>query len=282
MFVREPYRRLFSAYVNKLFLPRVANWDKYARPALRYSRVHATPLQLRCSHDVTFAEFVRYFIHSERDDDPNVKRDEHLVPISQQCGFCRQSHSFIGRQETFAEDTLGILAHLNLSSLLAWPDFYQRYELYEMDALIRYTFEHELKPVTAERGCMKKEEVLRRLWKHFQISGALGAEEFFPLAKPDVDKVTKEEFLRVAELTYNRSAGDGDRHSSPIRSMLEAYSTVPRQDRLLLRHIFHLDFEFFGYPPDHQAVFPAGDQFVLPYYRYLDVFDTFLFTDRGA
>ena len=283
MFVREPYARLFSAYVDKLFTPRAKNWLRYARPAMLYSRPGATQLERACCHNVTFPEFVRYYIDLELNKLGNSSvskiRDEHFVPISQQCNFCGTPYDFIGHQETFAEDTLGILAQLNLSAMLTFSDLDKGYKKYEIDALIRYTFENEIVQVADERGCMSREEVLRRLWKAFQIRGIIGAQEFFPLSDSDARTVGKRDFLKIAMATHNRSASDPKIKSNRDESMREAYSTVPLKHRLLLRQIFDEDFKFFGYNPDHSSVFPPEDKFQLPYYRYFDIFDSFLYTD---
>lgn len=285
-FVREPYARLLSAYVDKLFTPRADTWHKYAKPALEYARPGASRLERACSHNVTFPELVRYFIRTELDGldvhsdrSTRRRRDEHFAPISQQCNFCGTSYDFLGRQETFAEDTLGILAQLNISVVLTFSDLDKEHEKYEMATLIRYTFENEIVQVADTRGCMPREEVLRRLWKAFQIRGTLGAEEFFPLAPSDTLNISKEDFLKIAMKAYDRSAGVPKRKSNKEESMLEAYSMISRPNRLLLRRIFDEDFKFFGYNPDHPLVFPPEDEFELPYYRYFDVFDSFLYSD---
>ncbi|XP_070198899.1 carbohydrate sulfotransferase 13-like [Littorina saxatilis] len=278
VFVREPYARLFSAYVDKLFTPRWENWQRLAQPAMAYARPGASFINRRCSHNVTFSEFVRFFIHGEMDRDARVKRNEHFVPISHQCNFCGIGYDFIGRQERFAEDTLGILRQLNRSDILTFSALDEHYEVYFMDALIKYHFEHELKKISATFRCMSAEQILRRMWKAVQIRGTLSAEEFFPLARSDIQGMTLEGFLLMAHLAYNRSASDKDRQHNTAQALFEAYSTVPLHDRQLLRQIFDDDFKLFGYEPNHPLVFPPEDEFDLPYYRYFDIYDSFLYT----
>nr|KAG5693859.1 hypothetical protein BaRGS_009915 [Batillaria attramentaria] len=275
VFVREPYARLFAAYVDKLFTPRRSNWRKYGTPVVSFTRTVApgnAPNSL-CAHDVTFQEFVRYFIAVETGV-ADYQRDEHFVPLSHQCGFCHETYDLIGRQESFADDTLGMLAVLNAQGLLHYSDFEQNYEKYEMDALIRYTFEHELDSV---HHCMSKEQALRHLWKALQIRGTIAAEEFFPLSTADCEQVDADSFLQIAENSYNKSIANPSRHFNRLESMHEGFSTVHAEDRLRLRKIFEDDFKFFDYDPNNPYVFPKDDEFKLAYYRYFDVYDTFLF-----
>ena len=65
MFVREPYSRVLSGYVDKLFSPNTQYWKATGSYIVSKIRKNADPLSLRCGHDVTFAEFVRYIIQSE-------------------------------------------------------------------------------------------------------------------------------------------------------------------------------------------------------------------------
>ncbi|KAK7471870.1 hypothetical protein BaRGS_00035529 [Batillaria attramentaria] len=88
--VREPYSRLFSAYVDKLFKPREDNWRVYGRPVVSYLlKTGAVDVSKTCgAGNVTFAEFVRYFIDAETKPEAKLRRDVHYIPQSQQCGFC--------------------------------------------------------------------------------------------------------------------------------------------------------------------------------------------------
>ncbi|KAK7465110.1 hypothetical protein BaRGS_00037689 [Batillaria attramentaria] len=88
VFVREPYSRLFSAYVDKLFKPREDNWRVYGRPVVNYVRRISAAVGKTCAGNVTFAEFVRYFIDSETKPEAKLRRNEHYTPQSQHCGFC--------------------------------------------------------------------------------------------------------------------------------------------------------------------------------------------------
>ncbi|XP_025088470.1 uncharacterized protein LOC112560674 [Pomacea canaliculata] len=65
VFVREPYARLFSGYMDKIFQPRLDNWRRFARPMADFllSGVEARhTIYHMCPANISFAQFVTYFI----------------------------------------------------------------------------------------------------------------------------------------------------------------------------------------------------------------------------
>lgn len=276
VFVREPYSRLFAGYLDKLFTPRHANWIRYAQPVLRYTRKYATAHELACAHDVQFEEFVEYYVALETGD-LREPRDEHFAPLTQLCGFCRRDYDFVGHQETFASDTLGILKQLNASGLLTPADFAHEFARYEMEALVRYTFANELEDEAKVGACMSRHEALRRLWKVLQVRGCLSSLEFFPFTEEDCQEVTVDVFMELAMEAFQRSLSDQNRTSNYQAAMMEAYSTVSFYLRNALRGVLWKDFMYFGYDASNSNVFPPEDKFLLPDYRYFDIFDSFLF-----
>ncbi|WAR09593.1 hypothetical protein MAR_034669, partial [Mya arenaria] len=57
MFSRDPYTRLWSAYLDKFVLP---DFWHTARNAIPVVRQNVTKSALKCGHDLTFEEFLRY------------------------------------------------------------------------------------------------------------------------------------------------------------------------------------------------------------------------------
>ena len=96
MFVREPYSRLWSAYVDKFLLPDYWNVDgvRITRRRPGVSREAA-----KCGHDVTFAEFVDYVTSV-----PASKLNDHYGPYHLLCSPCLFLPHVIGKMETFDQD----------------------------------------------------------------------------------------------------------------------------------------------------------------------------------
>ncbi|XP_046554987.1 carbohydrate sulfotransferase 8-like [Haliotis rubra] len=65
MFVREPFSRLISGYVDKLFAPNPYFWTVIGKFIISNYRKDPSPQSLRCGHDVTFPEFVQYVVDTE-------------------------------------------------------------------------------------------------------------------------------------------------------------------------------------------------------------------------
>ena len=79
---REPYSRLLSAYVDKLWSPNLHFWRVLGRNLVRELRPNASRASLHCGHDVTFPEFIRYFIDGHARE---VRINTHLVPTHKFC-----------------------------------------------------------------------------------------------------------------------------------------------------------------------------------------------------
>ena len=79
---RDPYSRLFSAFVDKLWSPSLRFWRALGKGLVKAMRRNATVTSLDCGHDVTFPEFVRYFIDGQT---KNTSINVHIVPTHKIC-----------------------------------------------------------------------------------------------------------------------------------------------------------------------------------------------------
>lgn len=109
-FVREPARRLVSAYLQKV----VQRWDVPESPGRsivkRVQQRHGRPVDYECG--ITFREFVIAIINeSPAELDPHW-RPQHLFLPSE---FPRNDQDFLGHVETFDADLLQISAALGLT-----------------------------------------------------------------------------------------------------------------------------------------------------------------------
>ena len=59
MFARDPYTRIWSAYLDKFVLPLFWHTGK---EVVKEMRNNATKASLECGHDVTFKEFLFYIL----------------------------------------------------------------------------------------------------------------------------------------------------------------------------------------------------------------------------
>lgn len=62
---RDPYTRLYSGYIAKLFSSNVGFWNNIGKFITHNFRSKASNKSIACGHDTTFPEFVKYIIFTE-------------------------------------------------------------------------------------------------------------------------------------------------------------------------------------------------------------------------
>ncbi|XP_033757892.1 carbohydrate sulfotransferase 11-like [Pecten maximus] len=82
LFVRDPYSRMLSGYVDKLYTNNYIFWEKTGTDIVKNHRVNATKRSKKCGHDITFSEFLQHVIRSETSD---KHRDPHWYPMYDAC-----------------------------------------------------------------------------------------------------------------------------------------------------------------------------------------------------
>ena len=242
IFVREPYERMFSGYVDKLFSPNAAYWNYIGTFIANSFRKNATQLSKVCGQDVTFEEFVRYFLHSQA---TNEKRDAHFVPNFEHCRPCEIDYEYIGKMESFEEDTFYLLKKFNLDNLIKFDDFQKETE---MDAIV-----DAVDYVYSMRGaisrCMDMREALLRAYRKLQIRGIISKEIPFPYPDDEHIKITKDQFKQALLKAHAHSGSPHTRKANRREAFIEAYSSLPPTLMAKLKQALSVDAHLFGYEP---------------------------------
>ncbi|XP_067659090.1 carbohydrate sulfotransferase 8-like [Haliotis asinina] len=245
VFVRNPYSRLLSAYIDKLFAPNPFYWNLVGKDIVKAVRPNPTVGSLRCGHDVTFPELVQYLIIM---DSKGVKYDSHFVPVSKHCLFCDTHYDFVGHVETFMEDVAHIVnavpqlkKQVNLSGVESGTDLQQ---------LERNS--HNVFGMRKDRilNCMTFHEALVRLWRRWQMRGILHKSETFPLNKQQSSSVTFEDFHEMAVAAWTRSGSGSWKSTNRKEALKEAIGNLEPDDLEKLKDMFENDFLLFGYARD--------------------------------
>ena len=157
LFVSNPFERLFSGYVDKIFSMAFAHYGKYI---VKMQRPNASQRSINCGHDVTFAEFVKNFIQAER---TRKHRDGHFLPMYDHCKPCQVGYDYIGKLETIQEDTIFILNQLNFTSMASRikNEFVDktRYDLYSDQTNLLFRF------IKMHQKCISAHEFQKIFWK---------------------------------------------------------------------------------------------------------------------
>lgn len=242
LIVRNPFERLYSGYVDKIFS---LHFAYIGRHIVVTQRKNATRHSKNCGHDVTFAEFVRYVIKGER---TNKNRNAHFSPMYDHCKPCQIGYDYIGKLETFEKDTMHILRKLNFSSVVSGleRDFRERTTndsaADQTDLLFKYAKIH--------RKCIDPHEIQKIYWRKEQIRGLIDPDIPFPFSEKESHTLTAAQYLHAIHRSIGRAKNKDMAKQFRRDAMLKAYSTIPNSDMQTLKGIFKPDCDIFSYDCD--------------------------------
>ena len=239
MTVRNPYTRLWSAYIDKFILPDF--WALRGRMIIKQFRQKPSEKSLQCGHDVTFGEFVKYVI-STGHNMTNVNQDRHWMPASDICDPCVFKPELINKQESFLDDLKYTLQKANLQHMM--PKLIAKDPVdYEIRDEINYNFKMHYK----FKNCTDKQGLAERIWTAFKLNGYIPAKEPFPETIKN-DTIKAESLYEMVKSVRALWQKNKDKTRSARRLALQtAYSQIPEEDKEKLRELYKYDFELFGY-----------------------------------
>ncbi|XP_069122905.1 carbohydrate sulfotransferase 11-like [Argopecten irradians] len=240
MVVRDPYTRLLSGYIDKLYSPNVYFWDTIGEHIVRTVRPNATMMSKTCGHDVTFLEFLKYVIKSQTTGD---KKDSHFMPAAEICNPCKVKFDIISHMETFNYDIRYILETFNLRSYLSVIDGPSYNMVNDTIYDVAQVF---LSMRTDIRRCMDVHNALLRVWEKLQIKGIVTMDTPCPFRKSDVFDLTIDSMTSVIRKAFD-SASLSVLESQRKSLFLEYYRQIPIETLRKLAYVFRQDFDYFGY-----------------------------------
>ena len=238
MFVRDPFTRLFSGWLDKFYSTNPYYWNLLGREIIKQQRKNATAVSKTCGHDVTFSEFLIYVVKVLNS---SACLDMHFQPSQKHCLPCTFNYDYVGKYETLREDTLFLKDHLNLK--ITFSDFEKdsHYDAIRDAALWVY----QQKPGIVK--CMPFGCGLFRVWKRLQSRGFLSKKAEFPFrSNQHADNTSEEEFQRILLKEYSETdmtETKNNRHEA----LAEAYQSLRLVDLNRMITAFHLDFQLFEY-----------------------------------
>lgn len=238
MFARNPYSRLYSAYIDKFFLP---DFWRGAGPifAKRSGTSHRSHAKQSCPDDISFEEFADFVIDSILN---RQQVNRHWAPEAWVCNPCSFPFDFIGNIETFSEDSKHILAHFGISDIL--PSNSSSYQMNEeVETLIIYNFDILRK---LPKGCLTGKALAYRLWTTFQINGYILKESKFPSYIPK--NVNVQSFKEIVSREMRANYLSKEESQTQRRAALaHAYAGLSTRTLNGLVKAYEIDFESFDY-----------------------------------
>jgi len=274
--VRDPYVKLFSGYVDKLFHPNYLFWKVYGERIKRDIRKYDNPNSgLVCGNDITFSEYVRYIIFAIHD---GIHLNSHFTSITKHCDPCVTKYTYISKIETLKPDFKYIMNrwnqkhHLNIS-IQDW----------ETEGALQITRLHiKLSFTTLEkfgRICnMRKYLFLQRTWRFLQISGIVS--KHYPLPFIDdvltAEFVTEDNFVQAVENIIKKQPSWDIVHKQRREALIEAYQSLNEDELMGLREYVLTDCQYFDYNDKPTALFSrnqtdSGNE-TSDSYKYFDMF----------
>ena len=270
-FVREPYGRLFSAYISKLFGPNLEFWTGEGRAIMNTLRKDAPVESKALGYDVTFAELVKFVLLQYKN---NYFIDRHFAPMYSRCNPCATKFDYFGKLETFKDDAEIIIDKISASSSKDYGNVLRMDKesaIFSIKSRMNSLFEvfgqiDEMKFL--EEVDTLKYKIFLRVWRTFQIRGQLSVEIEIPLTPGEVSKKNQSELQYLLISAFDRPIIT-DVTWQRRDALLQAYQTVPPDDLEELKKYFEADCELFGYEKEPKWLFGT------PYAKYRPIFDYF-------
>jgi hypothetical protein len=252
MFVRNPFYRLTSGYVDKLLAPNPVYWKIIGIPAIRKTRKHPNVTSLKCGHDLQFHEYVKYVIKALNPKQRSAKPDGHFDRMTSLCKPCTAHYDFVGKMESFTEDVVELGRHLKLprktmdiikdkKNRFSWLDAIEDTAHQPFDEYFQKQYAH----------CISFKQALQRSWKKMQIRGLIGRQDF-PLDEVHINNISEQAFIELAKAARFSSTSD-ERKQLQKEHFLQMYSKVPINDLEMISKIYESDFRIFEYD-DHPSI----------------------------
>ncbi|XP_063425504.1 carbohydrate sulfotransferase 11-like [Mytilus trossulus] len=243
MLSRNPFSRVFSFYVDKLFSPNPFFWNDLGIGITKRSRGIAT-----CGHDVAFKEFVDYIINT-----PSSLREYHVMPTNDICRPCKIHYSFIGKMENFENDVFRILKEIGAES---YPYFSENFKKeYTSDAIhdiVQAYFAYRME----SDKCIDRHTGIKRVWLKLQIRGFVSQTIPVPFTPKESQTLTFSQLLdtilKARDVSFNEDLRD-----QKATFFKDAYSSVPLDTMTKLQKVYKEDFLIFNYESFPKSLFTA-------------------------
>ena len=263
IFVRDPFTRLFSGWLDKFFSPNPYYHKKVGRLIIRGERPQASQDSLRCGHDVTFQEYVS-FISKAILNGENV--DRHFLPSYSHCDVCSMDFKYIGKYENLAEEYIFMLQQLAINDNVAVPpNFAEESALDMINDAAEWVF-YIKRNLTL---CMQFHVALFRVWKRLISRGVISKRMMYPYTSPiKAYGLTRDSFQKVLIDAHKRSNPE-ELSKNREEVLSEAFHSLDNVTFKRMLEAFNEDFDLFNYSkyPTFMALKPAenDEKYLLPY-----------------
>ena len=249
-FVRDPYRRLVSGYLDKVVTSPIW-WSDVGRIVIQRVRKNATRREVECGSDITFKEIVKYVILAET---TNRTRDIHFMPMHDLCDVCNRGYDYIGHLETIREDLPFIVnsvgVRMNISENVT-------------DSIVRACRGVFLENRTLVDKCVGIYPMMKRLWWTFQVRGLISDTISLPASQGQVETASWEQLASWIAKAYHDTKALSSRSAQKRTFRADLFRGVPLHLRLKYLDLYSRDFQLFKFEPFPPDIFPELSKNIL-------------------
>ena len=266
--VRDPFSRLFSAFVDKLVPPNPYYWKAFGSKAITAFRKNANLRSKLYGHDVTFPEFVKHVTTSEK-----TKRnlDAHYISTFSSCKPCESNYNYIGKMETFKTDALFILNKVGMNSTVEFLSEGNTFKDLTMDDAITDSIYSPFSWRKKILEVISWDKALRRVWLKLQMRGIIARSETFEsyVTVSEADNMTAEQFIDKARKAHAVSKPETLKQQKQ-EVLREAFMMLHFDDLVAFRNAFKYDFQLYGYNDSPELLFDRAKEPQMPskYFNY--------------
>ena len=241
---RNPYSRLFSAFIDKSYLPLMYEINFSIQGTVRnISGIN------NCPGRVTFQDFLHWIVRSAQ---RGKRLNSHWAPIFSLCKPCKVRPLAILHQETFAEDVNFITKYMSVEN--EKYDFIKNTlqghrDKVSLPSIIGIIFKKAKVPNTLR--CLGGwHEVMRRVWNALVIQGFISVNAEYPsglfadMKDPSDGRKASEIILSVIAKHPMTSE---ENHKQRNAALNAAYAKIDNKTLNSIKQLFREDFELFGY-----------------------------------
>lgn len=269
LFVRDPYKRLFSGYVDKIF-SRYDYWSFLSKSIIHKTRPSAPDKSKKCGTDTTLTDLIRYLV-SQISAGKSV--DSHFRPIHFMCNPCSVKYDFIGKLENFKTDATTLFDKLQIKYQFTTDELRNGSIKDELDDVANIVFGIIDSKGLNKNPCFDIHNFTRRMWRKLQIKGLISYKFGLPLTKQKLLSLNKTQFLSILEKYNSLSSNEPDCHNARKFSFLEAYYSVPRKDLEDLAKLFSNECELWDYPNKPDIIFDTNKRISTGPFTYFNFDD---------
>lgn len=244
---RDPYSRLYSAFIDRYF------FLEYASAAKRLAESLGKGFFLteagKCGYNVTFQEFLD---NVTTDSLQGKFIDHHWCPVYTLCRVCDVDYQYVIRQETLTRDTEEILQRLKidektkttLTRMLHGSAMNKK----TMDGVI-HTMWASLGNKVTEGCCDNTLAYLMKMWEGFKIQGYIRTDIPFPVSEFESRHNTRvEQFSKVVLDTMTLyPLSSAERETRRRQFLVNAYKGISERTVKKIQEMYLMDFRIFGY-----------------------------------